>query len=208
MCEKEKVSKEQLILEAAEQEFFSKGYAGARTISIAEHAGVTHAMLHYYYRTKEQLFDCVVDKNISQIATTLLSVLGKPDMPLLSRLKESISTHFDLVANNPLLPRFVMNEIMTRPERCTMIYDKLMTRANGILDKTQVEIDEASKRGEIEWIDARMLFISILSLNIFPFVAYSFAEDIMNNLITNPKTFLEKRKAENINLIMKRITKR
>jgi hypothetical protein len=89
-----------------------------------------------------------------------------------------------------------------------MIYDKLMTRANGILDKTQVEIDEASKRGEIEWIDARMLFISILSLNIFPFVAYSFAEDIMNNLITNPKTFLEKRKAENINMIMKRITKR
>lgn len=165
-------------------------------------------MLHYYYRTKEQLFDCVVEKNISQIATTILSVLGKPDTPLLSRLKESISSHFDIVAKNPLLSRFVLNEIISRPERCNTIYNKLISRASKIFDKTQAEIDEAAKRGEVEWIDARMLFISILSLNIFPFLAYSLAEQIMDNFVTDPKTFLEKRKAENINTIMMRITKR
>ena len=43
-------NKEQAILEAAEREFIAKGFAGARTTSIAEAAGVTHAMLHYYFR--------------------------------------------------------------------------------------------------------------------------------------------------------------
>ena len=50
------------ILEAAEKEFFEKGYAGARTTSIAEAAGVTHAMLHYYFRTKDNLFERIVSQ--------------------------------------------------------------------------------------------------------------------------------------------------
>ena len=54
-------NKEQAILEAAEREFIAKGFAGARTTSIAEAAGVTHAMLHYYFRTKEQLFERILD---------------------------------------------------------------------------------------------------------------------------------------------------
>ena len=44
---------EALILEAAEKEFLEKGYLGAKTTSIAEAAGVTHAMFHYYFRTKD-----------------------------------------------------------------------------------------------------------------------------------------------------------
>lgn len=57
-------NKEQAILEAAEQEFLNKGFAGARTTSIAEAAGVTHAMLHYYFRTKEQLFERILDEKM------------------------------------------------------------------------------------------------------------------------------------------------
>ena len=44
------------ILQAAEKEFLEKGYAGAKTTDIAAAAGVTHAMLHYYFRTKDKLF--------------------------------------------------------------------------------------------------------------------------------------------------------
>ena len=57
-------NKEQEILEAAEREFIAKGFAGARTTSIAEAAGVTHAMLHYYFRTKEQLFERILDEKM------------------------------------------------------------------------------------------------------------------------------------------------
>ena len=55
------------ILQAAEKEFLEKGYAGARTVSIAEAAGVTHAMLHYYYRTKDNLFEKIVSDKMHML---------------------------------------------------------------------------------------------------------------------------------------------
>ena len=70
-------SKEQQILEAAEKEFLEKGYNGARTTSIAKAADVTHAMLHYYFRTKEQLFERFIDKKMSEIVPPDF-VIGTP----------------------------------------------------------------------------------------------------------------------------------
>lgn len=207
MNTQDKISKEQLILESAEHEFFTKGFDGARTTSIAKRAGVTHAMLHYYYRTKEQLFECVIDKNVSLIATTMLSAMGNPDKPLLERIKDGVSSHFDIVANNPLLPHFFLNEIISRPERYEMMKDKLLTSATAIFATTQNDIDLLSQQGLIKWIDARMLFISIVSLNIFPFIAYPFAKNMMGEIMDNKDAFLAQRKAENIETIMRRLIK-
>lgn len=207
MKEQEKISKEQLILEAAEQEFFIKGYDGARTTSIAQRAGVTHAMLHYYYRTKEQLFERIIEKNITTIGQTMLAAMGNPTMPIVERLKDGISAHFDLVATNPLLPHFLLNEIIARPERYNLLYNKVKSIAGALFASMQCEIDEASERGEIERVDIRMLFISILSLNIFPFVIHDFAQPIMGDLMADKEQFIQQRKAENIETIMRRIKK-
>ena len=207
MKEQEKISKEQLILEAAEQEFFIKGYDGARTTSIAQRAGVTHAMLHYYYRTKEQLFERIIEKNITTIGQTMLAAMGNPTMPIVERLKDGISAHFDLVATNPLLPHFLLNEIIARPERYNLLYNKVKSIAGALFASMQCEIDEASERGEIERVDIRMLFISILSLNISPFVIHDFAQPIMGDLMADKEQFIQQRKAENIETIMRRIKK-
>ena len=206
-AEQEKINKEQLILEAAEQEFFTKGYNGARTTTIAERAGVTHAMLHYYYRTKEQLFEKILDKNMSPITNIMISAMGNTDLPFVERLKQSIASHFDFVANNPLLPHFILNEIISRPERYEMMQNKLSAAANDIFSNMQAEIDQLSQRGEIEWIDAKMLFMSIFSLNIFPFVAYPMAELIMGDIMADREQFIQQRKTENVEIIMRRIKK-
>jgi hypothetical protein len=71
----------------------------------------------------------------------------------------------------------------------------------------QAEIDQLSQRGEIEWIDAKMLFMSIFSLNIFPFVAYPMAELIMGDIMADREQFIQQRKAENVEIIMRRIKK-
>lgn len=67
----ERQNKEHEILVAAEQEFLTKGFDGARTTSIAQAAGVTHAMLHYYFRTKEQLFERIVDDKFAQMSHSM-----------------------------------------------------------------------------------------------------------------------------------------
>ena len=207
MDNQEKQSKEQQILAAAEQEFLTRGYDGARTTSIAQAAGVTHAMLHYYFRTKEQLFERIVDEKFETMSHSMFAIMGDPSLPIVERIKGGIEAHFDFVAQNPLLPRFVINEIILRPER----YDVLYKRVGAIIDNVyrglQSEINRSAERGEIERVDIKMLFISIMSLNIFTFLAYPFMEPLMGELMVNRERFLAERKAENIETILRRIKK-
>lgn len=207
MDNQEKQSKEQLILAAAEQEFLSKGYDGARTTSIAQAAGVTHAMLHYYFRTKEQLFERIVDEKFATMSHSMFAIMGDPSLPIVERIKGGIAAHFDFIAANPLLPRFVINEIVSRPERYEVLYKRAGFVVNSVYNALQAEVDSAAERGEIERVDVKMLFISIMSLNIFTFVAYPFMEPIMGELMANREQFLAERKAENIETILRRIKK-
>ena len=207
MDNQEKQSKEQLILAAAEQEFLTKGYDGARTTSIAQAAGVTHAMLHYYFRTKEQLFERIVDDKFATMSHSMVAIIGDPSLPIVERIKGGIAAHFDFVAANPLLPRFVINEIVSRPERYEVLYKRAGFVVNSVYNGLQAEVDCAAERGEIEHVDVKMLFISIMSLNIFTFVAYPFMEPIMGELMANREQFFAERKAENIETILRRIKK-
>ena len=210
MRDQEKNNTEQLILEAAEQEFFAKGFGGARTAVIAEKAGVTHAMLHYYFRKKEYLFERIVAKNISLLAQTITAAMGNSDLPIVERLKSGIAAHFDLIAANPQLPRFFLNEVLSRPEHYHIMYERIK-EVSEKLATLQKDVDEASGRGEIEQVDIRMLLISLLSLNVFPFIAYAFIEPVSNELLggmmADREKYLGMRKAENIEMIMRRIKK-
>ena len=210
MRDQEKNNTEQLILEAAEQEFFAKGFGGARTAVIAEKAGVTHAMLHYYFRKKEYLFERIVAKNISLLAQTITAAMGNSDLPIVERLKSGIAAHFDLIAANPQLPRFFLNEVLSRPEHYHIMYERIK-EVSEKLATLQKDVDEASGRGEIEQVDIRMLLISLLSLNVFPFIAYAFIEPVSNELLggmmADREKYLAMRKAENTEMIMRRIKK-
>ena len=199
-------NKEQLILEAAESEFAAKGYDGARTTSIAKAAGVTHAMLHYYFRTKELLFERIIDKKISEITPLLTYLFGNEKLPLTERIREAVSVHFDFITANPKLPKFLINEIMQKKERCEMV----KSRIEGIFhlfDKLQKEVDTAAERGEIEQFSVIHLFQSILSLNIFTIEMASFAKNVIPGDNPTTKEFLIARKEENIETIMRRIKK-
>ena len=206
MSEQLAQSKEQQILEAAEREFLKKGYDGARTTSIAKSAGVTHAMLHYYFRTKEQLFERFIDKKMSEVVPLLTHLFGNSDLPLVERIEKTISVHFDFVATNPDLPRFLINEILPYKERCDLFYSKV---ANFLyfFNNLQREVNEAAARGEVEQFNVLLLFQSILSLNIFPSLMANMIENLMSNNEQSMKEIFAQRKAENIELIMRRIKK-
>ncbi|MBR5323232.1 MAG: TetR/AcrR family transcriptional regulator [Muribaculaceae bacterium] len=199
-------SKELQILEAAEKEFLTKGYDGARTTSIAKAAGVTHAMLHYYFRTKEQLFERIIDKKMSEITPLLTYLFGNDKLPLAERIKEAVSVHFDFIVANPELPKFLINEVLPNKERFVVLkskIDKVLHQFNNL----QKEVDEAALRGEVEQFNIINLFQTILSLNIFSSVMPLFMENIFGEKDFTSKDFLAARKAENIETIMRRIKK-
>ena len=202
-----KTDTESRILQAAEEEFLLKGLEGARTTAIAGRAGVTPAMLHYYFRTKNMLFERIIEEKMRNAGNIMQAVFVLGDMPLMERVKRGVEQHFDFIAANPNLPRFVIQEIYSHPERHEIMRSQVLTITKDWLCDLQRHIDESAATKATEWIDARMLLLDIVSLNLFAFIGYPFVSLMFDGLVTDKKVFFEKRKAENVELIMRRLKK-
>lgn len=198
-------STEERILEAAVQEFMTKGYAGARTTAMAEAAGVTHAMLHYYFRTKDKLLDRIIESKIGTLRDIMLASLGDPTIPLFDKIKSTIENHQDFIAANPELPRFMINEVLNRPDRMPKVIERLKHHTPLVVQSLQRQIDEYADRGLCRRVDAGMLMLDIVSLNIFPFSAKPMVNALLGGMMENSQAFVEARKIENVETIMKKI---
>lgn len=193
------------ILQAAEKEFFEKGYAGARTASIAEIAGVTHAMLHYYFRTKDKLFERIVSEKINMMGNIVLSAIGDSDLPLEKRICQGVERHFDFISLNRDLPKFIVNEVLTRPERISIMKQNVLHFMNNIMSNFQHEIDEYAAKGFCRQVDAQMLLIDIVSLNVFPFMAAPIVQGVIGDAYGTYDEFLAIRKKENVETILNKL---
>ena len=198
-------STEERILEAAVREFMAKGYAGARTAAIAEAAGVTHAMLHYYFRTKDKLFDRIIESKIVTLRDIMLASLGDPSVPLFDKIRTAIEKHQDFIAANPDLPRFMINEVLSRPERIPMVIEQLKRHTPLVVESLQRQIDEYTAKGLCRKVDAGMLMLDIVSLNIFPFTAKPMVNALLGGMMEDMEAFVEARKKENLETIMRKI---
>lgn len=193
------------ILKAAEQEFMTKGFAGARTTSIAEAAGVTHAMFHYYFRTKQKLFDRIITEKVSLLKDALLSSVEDDSLSLDEIIRNIIIRHLDFVAANPDLPRFLVGEIFSNPERSASFLGKLHTYAPKMLGFLQEKIDREAARGGCRRVDARMLMLDIASLNIFSYMAAPAVNAALGDCMADADHFLSLRKKENYDTIMRKL---
>ena len=201
---KDERNTEQLILDAAMKEFSVKGFAGARTAAIAAEAGVTHAMLHYYFRTKEKLFERIFQDKLSHIINVILSPAVTGDGSLRQRISRVIEGHIDFLMENRDLPVFFITTINARPEAYNDALDALGAVARARLANLQTELDRAYADGEIVKTDARTLVVDIACLNVFPFLARPMLISMMG--YASLEEYMEERKRENVEIIMKRLS--
>lgn len=190
------------ILEVAEQEFMLKGFAGARTAAIAEKAGVTHAMLHYYFRTKEKIFERIISEKIKMISEIVTPSVEDKTLPLEDMIQSIIDRHLDFISENPNLPRFLIGELMSNPERAEMLKGKIKAFAAPIIQQLQKKIDHYASVGFYRWVDAKDLLLDIMSLNLFPYMASPLINTVFDGIMEDKKSFVEKRKYDNYNTIM------
>jgi len=197
---------EQRILEAAVREFSTKGFDGARTTAIAADAGVTHAMLHYYFRSKEKLFERIYTDKIHFIMNLVFGALGESGKDLLTRLRNGIICHFDFLLANAELPAFIINTMNSRPELFDGVKAKMAAEARQRLDALQAEFDAAAADGIVARIDVSMLLADIVSLNIFPFLAIRLMMPVLGYGADDYEAFMEKKKMENVETILRRLS--
>lgn len=182
-------STEQRIREAAGAIFQRKGLAGARMQEIADAVGINKAMLHYYFKSKEQLFQAVFDEVLGQLFAVLAQALGG-ELPLLEKIPKVVADYTAFLQRNPQVPVFVLNELATNPERV------LVRAAPPWLERFAAQVAAEVRAGTIRPIDPRELLINILALCVFPFAAQPMLMGAMKLSKRDFAALIERRKRE------------
>ena len=191
------------ILGAAKKVFQQKGMDGARMQEIANEAGINKALLHYYYRNKQKLFEAVFKSAFSLLAPQLNKILND-DSSIEEKVKSFTHNYISFIKKHPYLPNFVIQESNRNPE-----FFKKMQQINGFpsLDNFKKQVELEVEQGILRPIDAEQLFVSIISLNIFPFVASPLIKGFLKLDDDSFEQLMENRKNAVLDLIIHSIKK-
>jgi len=189
------------ILDAAKNVFQQKGMDGARMQEIADEAGINKAMLHYYYRSKQLLFEAVF-KNVFSLLAPQLNAILNDESSIEEKIINFTNNYISFIIKHPYLPNFIIHELNRNPDFILNIQ-----KNNGFpnIKKFKKQVEYEVEKGTIAAISGEQLFINILSLNIFPFVAKPLVKGFLNLDDPSFKQLMNERKIEVSNFIINSI---
>lgn len=193
---------EQVILQTARRIFIQKGLAGARMQDIADQAGFNKALVHYYFTSKDKLFDLVFEQEFGNFFSNLATIVSS-DLPLFEKIESIVSLDIERLTQFPGLPNFVMNEMSRNPDAILKRLKKIPVEK--VLAGFQKQINAEIKKGTIKKITADQLFINIQSLCIFPFIAKPMIRGLIRLDEKDYLAMIRKRKTEVAQFIIRAI---
>ena len=188
------------ILEAAKKVFHKKGFDGARMQEIADEAGINKALLHYYYRSKENLFDAVFKDAFNELFKKIFTVVDS-NISFEEKIRYLFSDYIGFMQKNPYIPSFILNEIHHNPSRIADLLKSLPTPPAEIFSKVKKSLEDEG----ITSIDHRQFVINIIALSVFPVIARPLLKSILNLTEEEFNGFIETRKEELPDFIFKAI---
>jgi hypothetical protein len=183
---------EEIILEAAKKVFHKKGFDGARMQEIADEAGINKSLLHYYFRSKEKLFEAIFQDAFKQFLPKIGEALIS-DKSLFEIITLFVNGYIEMLIKNPYLPIFVVNEINRNPDK---IIDIIKNSGVNPIKLESIIISEI-KKGTIININPKHLIINILSMCVFPILTRPIITGFLfNNDTALVQEFIEERKSQ------------
>lgn len=161
---------EKAILEAAMKVFTHKGYAAARMDDIAKEANINRALLHYYFRSKDKMFDLIFEQKVKEFFSGLGQILFS-DKKLEEVIRAMVKHEITLIGANPYLPIFILQELQQSPERLMSDAQNAGMSPHLVLKRFSVLVKQAIKENKIRQIEPGQLLVNIMSLCIYPVVA-------------------------------------
>jgi TetR/AcrR family transcriptional regulator len=164
---------EQRILDAAHSVFVRRGTAGARMQEIAADAGVNQALLHYYFRNKEQLAQAAFERAAQGFMPAVVQVIAS-DLGLEDKVRRIVELELDALSRAPYLPGYIIGEVTHRPERAAQLIAAVTGLAPQelgprVLAALRRQIDAGVKAGTLRPIAAESFIVNLMALCIFPF---------------------------------------
>src|SRR5450432_4195386 len=181
------LSTEEKIKEAARKVFTKKGYAATRTRDIAEAAGINLALLNYYFRSKEKLFEIIMIEKMQKFFSVLLPIINNDATTLENKVEGIAASYIDLLTSNPDLPLFILSEVRNNPE----IFIKITQKKNFIQESFFVK-QLQEKRSDTNPLQ---FLLSLLALCIFPFVMKPVFQKMTDTTENNFHKMMQERKA-------------
>lgn len=180
-------STEEKIKIAARKVFTQKGYAAARTRDIAEEAGINLALLNYYFRSKEKLFDLVMGEQMFQFVQGMKGVFQDEEKSLIQKVTAIVENYVEILSSNPDLPLFVLSEIRANPEKFAAKLDVKKALLNSHFFN---QINEET-HGKINPLH---FFMNMMGLAIFPFIASPMLKAVGNIKSSDFDKLMQERK--------------
>lgn len=160
-------STEEKIKDAARVVFHKKGFAATRTRDIAEEAGLNLALLNYYFRSKEKLFDIIMLETMMGFMGAMMSVFNDEASSFEEKVEKTVSGYIDLLIKEPQIPLFIMNELQRNPEGLAGKLNIKSILVNSVFAR---QYQEAMEKKAGEPLHIMQFVMSIIGLIVFPFI--------------------------------------
>jgi len=161
-------STEEKIKEAARKLFTQKGFAAVKTREIAAEAGINLALLNYYFRSKEKLFNIIMMESMGQFVQGISALFIDKKMPLNEKIAKLSESYIDMLIKHPDLPLFILNAMKSNPQQIA----SRMTNEMGLIRSGFIkQIEVSLKKGKSKDIHVMHFVANMISLMVFPFVA-------------------------------------
>lgn len=198
-------SLEEKILLAAEEMFMDKGYDATSTTDIAKKVGCNQALIHYYFRTKENLFQQIFMKKFQLILSYIIPENHPNDFE--NALLRFIDSYFNMLSKNRKLPFFLITELIMNEKRRNALRLHLLMQSEklGYYAKWDKLVKEEIKNGKIRPIETIDLTLDVISLVVFTFLSLPLYSDLFQSNEVQIEKYLQHRKEEVVTLILKGI---
>lgn len=197
------IQTEEQILQAATRVFQEQGFSGARMQEIADEAGINKSMLHYYFRSKDKLFQRVFQESLREFFPVIFKVLNA-DLGLVPKIEKLVDTYYDMFEQHPHLPRFVIHEMNQHPRR---FQEFIRSVGIEVPERFIKQIQAEINAGTMKRIDPREFIINTVGLCVFPLIARPMVETVFQMDEEQYLQFLRKRKKELPKFILNAVKK-
>lgn len=186
------VGMEERILACAERLFLGKGYNLTSMTEIAREAGCTQALVHYYFRTKENLFSKIFEEKFHQFINCIVKREDE-DLPFADLVSARTSRLFDLMAENRRLPFMFLSEFVINPEQRLSLKDTMVTLCAEAVSRLEAMIATEVESGRIRPTGTMDITLNMFSLVVTFFVVLPFLEEMGFVTDDNREEFIAQR---------------
>lgn len=181
---------EEKIKNAARKLFIQKGFAATRTRDISEEAGINLALLNYYFRSKEKLFELVMMESLQHFFKGMIEILNQEHTSIEEKIDVFVARYTALLLQQPDIPLFIFHELRMNPHKLASKMGAKSLIQSYFIKQLQGEV----KRGKLPPFNPLHIIMNMVGMIVFPFIAAPVLREIAGLDQKDYNTFIQDRR--------------